>query len=63
MDDVDRFLAVDYQPSDQDAVKARLNAVGVQEYHFSIPRGGMSTTFDATVTHFLALYQTKETKI
>jgi hypothetical protein len=63
MDDVDRLLAVDYQPSDQDAVKARLSAVGVQEYHFSIPRGGMSTTFDAIVAHFRALYQTKGTRI
>ncbi|KAF9793168.1 G-alpha-domain-containing protein [Thelephora terrestris] len=37
MDDVDRIVARDYEPSDQDVVKARLRTVGVQEYHLSIP--------------------------
>ena len=45
MDDMDRFLERDYKPSDQDVVKAKFRTVGVQEYHFSIPRC-MSPTFD-----------------
>lgn len=39
MGDVDRIVARDYEPSDQDVVKARLRTVGVQEYHFSISGG------------------------
>jgi len=39
MEDIDRLLERDYEPSDKDVVKARLRTVGVQEYHFSIPRG------------------------
>jgi len=46
MDDIDRIVARDYEPSDKDVVKARLRTVGVQEYHFTIPGGGYST-FDA----------------
>jgi hypothetical protein len=45
MDDVDRIVARDYEPSDQDVVKARLRTVGVQEYHLSIP-GGKYLVFD-----------------
>ena len=47
IDDIDRLLTRDYEPSDQDVVKARLRTVGVQEYHFRIPRG-MHTAPDAT---------------
>ena len=45
MDDVDRIVAKDYEPSDQDVVKARLRTVGIQEYRFSIS-GGKHPTFD-----------------
>lgn len=38
LDDIDRLLEKDYEPSDQDVAKARFRTVGVQEYHFSIPR-------------------------
>ena len=43
MDDVDRLVARDYEPSDQDVVKARLRTVGVQEHNLSIPGGKCST--------------------
>lgn len=39
MDDIDRVLERDYEPSDEDVVKARFRTVGVQEYHFTIPSG------------------------
>ena len=39
MDDIDRILERDYVPSDGDVVKARLRTVGVEEHHFTIPRG------------------------
>ena len=47
MGDIDRIVARDYEPSDQDVVKARLRTIGVQEYHFAIP-GGRYSTFDAS---------------
>jgi len=43
MDDIDRIVAKDYEPSDQDVIKARLRTVGVQEYRFTIPGGRYST--------------------
>ena len=45
MDDIDRFLGRNYEPSDEDVVKARSRTVGVQEYHFTIP-GCMCQTID-----------------
>ena len=56
MDDVDRIVARDYEPSDQDVVKARLRTVGVQEYYLSIP-GGKYQTFDVGTAHFLIASQ------
>ena len=52
MDDIDRVVARDYEPSDQDVVKARLRTVGVQEYHFSI-LGGDSSTLDTSMARYL----------
>ena len=57
VDDIDKVLARDYRPSDQDALKARLNTVGVQEYNLSTPRDGMCTPFQVTAAHFLIIYQ------
>ena len=54
MGDIDRLVARDYEPSDQDVVKARLRTVGVQEYHFTIP-GGKRSTFDASVGPLLTV--------
>jgi len=51
MSDIDRVVARDYEPSDQDVVKARLRTVGIQEYHFTIP-GGKYSTFDASAGPF-----------
>jgi len=34
LDDVCRIAVQDYEPSDQDIMKARLKTVGVEEYHF-----------------------------
>lgn len=31
---------MDYEPSDEDVVRARLRTTGVQEYHFTLDRGG-----------------------
>ena len=35
---MDRIIAEDYEPSDQDILCARLRTTGVQEYHFSMDR-------------------------
>jgi len=43
MDDIDRVVATNYEPTDQDVVKARLRTVSVQEYHLTIPGGRYST--------------------
>jgi len=50
MDDIDRVVAKDYEPSDQDVIKARLRTVGIQEYRFGIS-GGKHSTLDARATH------------
>ena len=60
MDDVDRVVARDYEPSDQDVVKARLRTIGVQEYHLTIP-GGEYSTFDANVVPCLTTCQAVRT--
>lgn len=39
LNDVDRIATVDYVPSDEDVVRARLRTTGVQEYHFILDRG------------------------
>ncbi|KAF8200745.1 guanine nucleotide binding protein, alpha subunit [Pholiota molesta] len=39
LNDVDRITALDYEPSDQDILCARLRTTGVQEYHFTLDRG------------------------
>jgi len=61
VDDIDRILARDYEPSDQDVVKARVRTVGLREYHFSIPRG-MYRTFDDSTAPYLIICQTQGTK-
>lgn len=35
---------MDYEPSDEDVVRARLRTTGVQEYHFTLDRGGTITS-------------------
>ena len=60
MDDIDRIVARDYEPSDQDVVKARLRTVGVQEYHLTVPRCKYST-FDAGAGPCFDHYQPKGT--
>jgi len=39
LDDLDRITAKEYEPSDQDIVRARLRTTGVQEYHFTLDNG------------------------
>ena len=56
LDDVDRVVARDYEPSDQDVVKARLRTVGIQEYQLSIP-GGECSTRDARIMPTLTTVQ------
>jgi hypothetical protein len=40
LDDIDRIATLNYEPSDEDVVRARLRTTGVQEYHFTLDRGG-----------------------
>ena len=53
MDDIDRVVGRDYEPSDQDVIKARLRTVGVQEYHLSIPGGELLSPVPFRLTNFL----------
>jgi guanine nucleotide-binding protein alpha-1 subunit len=39
LDDVSRIAARNYEPSDDDVLRARLRTVGVQEYKFKIEKG------------------------
>lgn len=63
MDDIDRLLAKDYQPSDWDTIKAGFSSIGTQEHHFSIPCNGIYTTFDTAAVHCLTVHQMKGTKV
>ncbi|KAH9485207.1 Guanine nucleotide-binding protein alpha-4 subunit [Psilocybe cubensis] len=38
IDDIDRIVATDYEPSDHDIMRARLRTTGVQEHHFMLDR-------------------------
>lgn len=40
LNDVDRVVARDYEPSDDDVVRARLRTMGIQEYSFSYANNG-----------------------
>ncbi|KAI6160983.1 guanine nucleotide binding protein, alpha subunit, partial [Pisolithus thermaeus] len=39
LNDIDRIVSRDYEPSDDDVVRARLRSVGVQEYKFTVAAG------------------------
>ncbi|RXW21312.1 hypothetical protein EST38_g4527 [Candolleomyces aberdarensis] len=39
LNDIDRILSPNYEPSDRDIVRARLRTTGVQEYTFTLDRG------------------------
>lgn len=39
LNDIDRIAVRDYEPSDDDIVRARLRTMGVQEYRFMFERG------------------------
>jgi hypothetical protein len=39
LDDVCRIAARNYEPSDDDVLRARLRTIGVQEYKFTIEKG------------------------
>ncbi|KZT04650.1 G-alpha-domain-containing protein [Laetiporus sulphureus 93-53] len=41
LNDVARVAARDYEPSDEDVVRARLRTMGVQEYRFKFDKGGV----------------------
>jgi guanine nucleotide-binding protein subunit alpha len=42
LDDVDRLTSRDYEPTDDDIVRARLRTMGVQEYHFNLNNSELS---------------------
>jgi len=40
LNDIDRIATRDYEPSDNDVIRARLRTLGVQEYRFWVEEGG-----------------------
>ncbi|KAF9528505.1 guanine nucleotide binding protein, alpha subunit [Crepidotus variabilis] len=50
LNDVDRIANLEYDPSDQDIVRARLRTTGVQEYHFTLDRGIVSVNFKTPIS-------------
>ncbi|KDR75300.1 hypothetical protein GALMADRAFT_69553 [Galerina marginata CBS 339.88] len=46
LDDVERIAGLEYQPSDQDIVRARLRTTGVQEHHFTMDRANAGGVLD-----------------
>jgi guanine nucleotide-binding protein subunit alpha len=47
LDDVSRIAARNYEPSDDDVLRARLRTVGVQEYKFKIEKGSETFCFNS----------------
>jgi len=43
MNDLDRVVTRNYQPTDDDIIRARLRTLGVQEYHFVFEYGGYAS--------------------
>jgi hypothetical protein len=39
LDDIERIATKDYEPSDNDVIRARLRTLGVQEYSFWVEQG------------------------
>ena len=39
LDDIERIATKDYEPSDNDVIRARLRTLGVQEYSFHVEHG------------------------
>ena len=52
--DSDRIARRDYQPTDDDVIRARLRTLGVQEYKFIFDHGMLSPCF-----YFLYLFITQ----
>ena len=53
MNDVERVATTEYEPSDDDIVRARLRTMGVQEYRFLFERGmPLTSTSPSPVSSF-----------
>jgi guanine nucleotide-binding protein subunit alpha len=42
LNDIERIAARDYEPSDNDVIRARLRTLGVQEYSFWVEEGAQA---------------------
>jgi hypothetical protein len=42
LNDIERIAARNYEPSDNDVIRARLRTLGVQEYSFWVEQGGLA---------------------
>jgi guanine nucleotide-binding protein subunit alpha len=45
LNDIERIAARNYQPSDDDVIRARLRTLGVQEYSFWVEQGALAVHF------------------
>jgi hypothetical protein len=45
LNDIERIAARDYEPSDNDVIRARLRTLGVQEYSFWVEQGTSPVSF------------------
>lgn len=41
LNDIERIASSDYEPSDDDVIRARLRTVGVQEHNFIMEEGAL----------------------
>jgi hypothetical protein len=54
LDDLDRIATRDYEPSDEDVVRARLRTIGVQEYRLRFEERASKSDLQATSLYFNA---------
>jgi guanine nucleotide-binding protein alpha-1 subunit len=45
LNDIERIAARNYEPSDNDVIRARLRTLGVQEYSFWVEQGALAVHF------------------
>jgi guanine nucleotide-binding protein subunit alpha len=54
LDDIERIAAPDYEPTDDDVIRARLRTIGVQEYYLEMDdksKGNSVPVLDNPLTH------------
>jgi hypothetical protein len=53
LNDIERIATLDYEPSDNDVIRARLRTLGVQEYSFWVEQSTAPLGATIIFSHFV----------